>query len=231
MSRPDFYPNAYAWLLIPFVITIAGFTPSYFMRLTETGAAHHFHAITGTLWMLLLVTQPLLYRLDKMRLHRLAGRFSLVLVPLIVIGGLIMVHYMLNNPRYPTGLAQRLAFIDFTILIQFTLFYVLALKYVHDTQYHARLMVCTVFGPFLPGVARLLPIVPGIGSLSAALDYAYLLAEIALIVLIIDDYRKGHIRWPYPFALALLVISHITMHFAYEWDWWLWLMSWFASIG
>lgn len=81
-------------------ITRAGFYPSYFGRLTEMGAAHHFHGITATLWMLILVVQPLLYRYDSIELHRWIGRSTIFLVPLIIIGGLMMVHLMVNNEAY-----------------------------------------------------------------------------------------------------------------------------------
>lgn len=228
-KSPLFYKNAYLYFLIAFVITIAGFFPSYFSSLSEMGAAHHFHGITATLWMLILVVQPLLYRFDTIELHRWIGRSTLVLVPLIVIGGLMMVHMMVNNEAYG-ALAYQLSYIDFFVLSQFILFYVLAIKNVRDTQYHARYMACTIFGPIIPALTRLLFVIPWIDTFSKSLHVSYLMVEIVLILLILDDKRKGKIRLPYVLALGLMIVQHVTMHFAADWEWWQILMNLYASI-
>ncbi len=49
MGKKIFYANAYLCFGLAFLVTIAGFYPSYFSRLAQTGAAHHFHGITATL--------------------------------------------------------------------------------------------------------------------------------------------------------------------------------------
>ena len=229
-NQQFFYSRAYIYFGIAFLVTIIGFYPSYFNRLLETGAAHHFHGITATLWMLLLVVQPLLYKLDKIELHRKLGKVSFLLVPLIVIGGLIMVHYMVNAERYPGNLAYQLAFIDFFVIIMFLLFYILAIKNVRDTQYHARYMACTLFGPLLPALTRLVIQTGLVDSFNAALHLSYFLIEAVLILLITDDYRKGKIRLPYLLAFGLIIIQHGMMHFAGNWAWWQWLMDLYGSI-
>lgn len=231
MEKKAFYENAYLWFALAFGVTAAGFYPSYFSRLTETGAAHHFHGITATLWMLTLVVQPLLYRYNKMKWHRLIGKTTFLLVPMIVMGGLIMVSYMLNDERYPGFLAYQLAYIDFFVISTFLLFYILAIKNVHNTHYHARYMACTVFGILIPALARLLRIVPGITTFSQTLHISFALVEITILLLILDDKRKGKIRLPYVLALFLMVVQHLTMHVAAEWEWWRWLMDLYAGIS
>lgn len=229
-TKEPFYHRAYIYFGLAFLVTIAGFFPSYFSRLGETSGAHHFHGITATLWMLILVVQPLLYRLDKIEWHRMLGRTSFLLVPLIVIGGLIMVHMMLNDERYPGTMAYQLGFIDFYVIIQFVLFYVLAIKNVRDTQYHARYMVCTIFGPIIPALTRLLFVIPFVDSFSKSLNISYILVEIVLILLILDDKRRGRIRLPYILALGLMAIQHLLMNFAGNWGWWQWLMDLYGGI-
>jgi hypothetical protein len=225
-----FYSRAYIYFGIAFLVTIAGFFPSYFGRLFETGAAHHFHGITASLWMLLLVVQPILYKLNRIDLHRKLGLISFLLVPLIVIGGLIMVHYMLNDDRYPGNLAYQLGFIDFFVIIQFLLFYILAIKNVRDIQYHARYMACTIFGPLIPALTRLWLNTGVTDSFSLSLHISYFVIEAVIILLLIDDYRKGKVRLPYVLALVLMVIQHIMMHFASGWSWWQWLMNLYAGV-
>lgn len=229
-SKSIFYKNAWLYFLIAFIITIAGFYPSYFGRLTETGAAHHFHGITATLWMLILVVQPLLYRNDTIEIHRWIGRSTFFLVPLLIIGGLMMVHMMVNNEAYG-ALAYQLGFIDFFVLSQFLLFYILAIKNVRDTQYHARYMACTIFGPIIPALTRLLFHIPWVDTFSKSLHVSYILVEIVIILLVLDDRKKGKIRLPYILALGLMVIQHVMMHFAANWEWWRGLMDLFGSIS
>ncbi len=229
-STEGFYKNAYLYFLLAFAVTVAGFWPSYFSRLTETGAAHHFHGITASLWMLILIAQPLLYRLNKMELHKFIGRSTFLLVPLLIIGGVIMMNMMLNNERYGP-LAYQLAFIDLFVILQFLLFYVLAIKNVRSTQYHARYMACTIFGPLIPALTRLLFHVPWIDSFSKSLHTSYFLIHIVLLLLILDDKRKGNIRLPYVLALGLMAIQQVLMHFAAGWEWWRYLMDLFSGVS
>jgi len=225
-----FYSNAYLWFALAFLVTVAGFYPSYFSRLGEMSVAHHFHGISATLWMLLLVVQPFLYKTRAMKWHRLLGRISIVLVVLIVIGGLLMVHMMLNNENYPPGLPYQLSFIDFFVITQFILFYVLAIKNVRNTQYHARYMACTIFGPLIPAITRLLPNLGIVDTMQTSLHFSYIIVHVVLLVLIFNDKRRDKIRLPYLLALGLMLVQHLTMVYAANWGWWQWLMDAYAGL-
>lgn len=91
-------------------------------------------------------------------------------------------------------------------------------------------MACTVFGVLIPALARLLRIVPGITTFSQTLHISYILVEVTILLLILDDKRKGKIRLPYVLALVFMIIQHLTMHFAAEWKWWRSLMDLYAGI-
>lgn len=54
------YKNAHLWLLIPFVIVLLGFLPSYWLKFAEAPWRQHLHGITATLWFVLLIVQPYL---------------------------------------------------------------------------------------------------------------------------------------------------------------------------
>lgn len=226
-----FYSRAYIYFGLAFLIMLTGFLPSYFLKLGETSAAHHFHGITASLWMLLLVVQPLLYKKGIMKWHRILGRTSFILVPMLIIGGLYMIHIMMNKGNYPPLVPYQLGFIDFFTLAQFTLFYVLAIKNISDTQYHARYMTCTIFGPLIPALTRLLFWVPNVNSFSISLNLSYFLVEVVLVMLIIHDKRSGKIRLPYPLMLGLLAIQHLIMNYIAEWGWWQDFMNMYAQIS
>lgn len=231
INRKIFYGNAYLYFILAAVVTIFAFFPSYFNRLTSTDNAHHFHGITATLWLVLLIIQPFLYRAGNLRWHRMIGKISFVLVPLIIISALNMVQIMLiNKASYPPNIPDRLAFIDFATLVQFLLFYLLAIYKRKEIQLHARYMVCTVLGPLIPALTRLLFRLPGIDNFNKSLNISYIIIEIVLILLLLDDKRSGKIRLPYLLAIILFVVQHLLMNFVAEWEWWIKLMETFALL-
>lgn len=172
LKKKVFYKNAYLYFILAMLVTIVAFIPSYFTRLRETDTSHHFHGITATLWLLLFIVQPLLYRKVLMKWHRSIGKFSLLLAPLIVVGGLTMIHRMLlAKANYPPQLPYQLAFIDFFTLALFILFFVLAIVHRKNIQLHARYMVCTVLPPLIPALTRFLFLIPGIDSFNKSLSF------------------------------------------------------------
>ncbi|OYZ29103.1 MAG: hypothetical protein B7X86_13240 [Sphingobacteriales bacterium 17-39-43] len=230
-NRKIFYGNAYLYFILAAVVTIFAFFPSYFNRLTSTDDAHHFHGITATLWLVLLIIQPFLYKTGNLRWHRMIGKISFVLVPLIIISALNMVQIMLiNKASYPPNIPDRLAFIDFATLVQFLLFYLLAIYKRKEIQLHARYMVCTVLGPLIPALTRLLFRFPGIDNFNKSLNISYIIIEVVLILLLLDDKRSGKIPLPYVLAIILFIVQHLLMNFVAEWEWWIKLMETFALL-
>jgi hypothetical protein len=221
-----FYDRAYLWLLLAPLVTFLGFFPSYFSQIGNAGIGHHVHGVTATLWMLLLVTQPFFYSRNMMAVHRIMGRFSMVLVPVLIITGLVMVHKMMTGGVYPPMLAYQLGFIDFFVLTQFAVFYVLAIKNVKHTPYHARWMVSTVFGPLIPAVTRLLFWMFAVPGFALALNIAYGITELVLLILIFNEYRRGVKNHVFPIVLTVMVVQHLLMNFAADWIWWQSFMKW-----
>lgn len=225
-----FYKNAYLYFILAMAITLFAFMPSYFTRLGKTDGAHHFHGITATLWMLLLIVQPLLYKLKRFTWHRNVGKLSFVLVPLIIVGGLKMVSTMImGQEHYPPDVVYQLAFIDFVTLSLFLLYFVLAIVHRKNVQLHARYMVCTVLGPLLPAVTRLLFIFPTVTTFHQSLNISYLLIEFTLFLLLLHDKRSGKIYVPYVAAMVAFLVQHVLMNFASGWLWWRKSMDLFAQ--
>jgi hypothetical protein len=230
-NRKIFYRNAYLYFTLAAALTIFAFFPSYFNRLKITESAHHFHGITATLWLIILIIQPFLFQAGKLKWHRMIGKISFILVPLIIISALNMVQIMLiNKDSYPPNIPDRLAFIDFATLIQFLLFYLLAIYKRKEIQLHARYMVCTVLGPLIPALTRLLFRFPSIDNFNKSLNISYIIIEIVLVLLLLDDTRSGKIKLPYVLALILFILQHLVMNFVSEWEWWTKIMDTFAGL-
>lgn len=230
-QKNKFYAGAYIYFLIAALVTIAAFYPSYFSRLELTDSAHHLHGITAFLWMLLLIIQPYLYRIGKLKWHIVLGRSSFLLVPSIVISALNMVRVMIiGQAVYPPLLPYQLSFIDFFTILLFILFFGLAMLHRKNIQNHARYMVCTVLGPLIPALTRLLFWVPFIDNFDKSLNISFILIELVLVLLLLDDKRTGKFSFPYKLALILFLIQHLLMNYASGWHWWHALMDAFAGI-
>lgn len=232
MKKPEFYRNAYLYFIIAALVTAFAFMPSYFQRLTKTDLGHHLHGITAMLWILMMIVQPLLYRNGLITWHRRIGKLSFIIVPVFIFSGLNMVNAMLvAKDHYPPQLPYQLAFIDFFTIIMFLGFYVLAIVNRRNVQLHARYMVGTVLAILNPALTRFLFYFPFITSFNMSLNVSYVIIEIILLILLIDDNRSGRIRAPYVIALVLLGIQHLLMNFAKDWEWWRELMDTFSETG
>ncbi|MDP2413140.1 hypothetical protein [Daejeonella sp.] len=228
-NRKLFYGNAYLYFILAAVLTIFAFFPSYFNRLTSTDNAHHFHGITATLWLVLLIIQPFLYKTGNLKWHRRIGKLSFLLVPLIILSALNMVQIMLiRKDSFPPFVPYQLAFIDFVTLIQFLLFYILAIYKRKEIQLHARYIACTVLGPLIPALTRLLFQFPIINNFDKSLNISYIIIETVLVLLLLDDKRTGMIHLPYLLALVLFILQHLLMNFVSQWEFWIKIMDAFA---
>ena len=222
MKEGKFYGNAYIFLAISLVIIAVGFSQSYFAKLDEMAFPYHLHGISASLWMIMLVSQPYLYKIGKINVHRKLGWFSLLLVPLIVIGGLIMVNSMVHRQAsYPPNAVYQLAFIDIITLLSFVGIYALAIYHRKRLKLHARLMVITIFGPLLPALTRVFFVFNLADSFTKGLTYAYIIIELVLLYIIWREKASKEMKFTYMPFFAFIVIQHVLMYYAGYWEWWI----------
>ena len=87
------YKNIVVYFVSFLLLAIWAFWPSYFSHiLTDIEPHIHFHGITMSLWCLMLIGQAFLIRLKKYKIHRVVGKFSYLLAPLILISGFNTAH-------------------------------------------------------------------------------------------------------------------------------------------
>ncbi|MDQ6761468.1 MAG: hypothetical protein M3015_02440 [Bacteroidota bacterium] len=176
------------FLVIAFFRTYFGLFPG-FKNIT---LSIHFHVAMVLLWFAMLIVQPLLISKKLLSIHRLIGKASYILVPLLIFSFVLMTRNeqvrLKNLPVFVVNI------FDVSIFI---LFYTLAIIYKRKTAWHSRFMVLTVI-PFLsPSAARLH--IDGI------------IIQITLLIgLFIFECFKGKVLKPYIIALsgymALLII-------------------------
>jgi hypothetical protein len=166
----------------------------------------HFHGMMMIGWLLMLLVQPLLILKGKVELHRLVGRLSYVLAPLVLLTMYLVTRAALDRVVAPEEqavvVARRMA-LDVPLIIFFAIVYILAIVYKHRTSLHSRFMVSTAFMLIGPPLSRLL---------RAYFDYdregsidlsRTIIVFIALTVTIGDSLRLKSIS---PFALVLVFV-------------------------
>jgi len=226
MNKRKFYSNAYLWMMAVLGITIIGFIPGYFSRLSETDSFHHLHGISATLWLIMVIVQPALYRFNNLKLHRMLGWFSVVLALSVVMGGLLMMKLMMQNKgAYGVDdIEYYIGIFDAAMLFPFVLFFILGIISRKKIQLHARYMICTAIFPLVAPTSRLLPGI-GITSWEGFMTGSLIINEVIFIALIIHDRINGKFRLPYLLALLLTVAFHISSYFVPPMHFWRSLMD------
>jgi hypothetical protein len=218
-STIGFYRDAYLYFAMAFVVTLAGFWPSFFTRLGRTDAAHMIHGTSATLWMAVPVVQAWLIGHRQLKWHRRLGKASLLLAPVLVASGLHMVQIMLlkafrNDPGLSQALRLRFAFLDISAMAFFVLVLLLALRAIYrkDVRAHAQYMACTVLIALEPAVERFLLFwVPGIGDFGAALNVSLFTMEAIVAGLLYVEWRSGRLRPGYVMTFVFFVAVHLLL--------------------
>lgn len=196
-------------------ILFIGFYKSYFSQFplfTGFTVVHHTHLILLLLWFAMLIIQPILIYRKRLDWHRLIGKASYVLVPLLIWSmlGVMETQYVKNIPRMPE--AQNLAFLYLptSALIPFVTLYILAIIYRKKPALHMRYIIASAVALLGPGVGR---INFGIQDFNTAVMFAFALCDVFLVGLLIYEYTKGKNYRPYLISLTICLL----FHYAFPW--------------
>ncbi len=217
--------------LVPLVLV--AFWPLYLSRpLGSSDRYTHLHAITGSLWLCLLIVQPLAVHRHRYTLHRWFGRSTFVLAPLFFIAGILLSHYRLVSMDDATFAAEGYAhFLPFYASIVFAAAYLLGLKYRHLPDAHGRFMLLTAIPLIDPVIGRVLffyfPPLPH-PLLYQAITFG--LATIAAAVLVFSYKRPASPRRALIGYFVLLVTLEIGWFTIARTGAWVDLVSWFRSL-
>jgi hypothetical protein len=197
-------------------ITLFGFFQTYFVlfpHFTGTVTAHHFHAFTLTLWLALLIAQPLLIKYKKLEAHRLLGKASYVVALLIVLSILqvTQVQYLRNAAQgTPTGLSYYFMYMTVVDVVPFITLYLLAVWYRKRPAVHMRYIIACSVIFFNPGLGRIFIVFFGMGTEPTVLS-AYVICDLILLGFLVYDLVKHKPYRPYLYSLVLLVIWHSSL--------------------
>lgn len=183
-------------------ISFLGFWKSYFSKFFDGSLDYsfyfHFHAVMMLLWTAMLITQPILIRKKKLVMHKLIGKASYAVMPLLLISVLLVLNAGLKAAptEETTFTAILFPLRDFCFLL---VFYIIAVVYKNNIHVHARAMVATGIVFIEPSLARF------IGA------PALVFILIFLIMLSILDRKQKSGRWIFPGMLVVFILSYTMM--------------------
>jgi len=213
------------------LFAIAAFWPSYLSRATSIPEVRvHLHGAVMALWVAMLITQAFLIRNGARPTHRLIGKASYVLAPLIVLSTLALAHLRLHEAGDdpPVDLLY-FVYVQLAMLSLFVLAYVLAIKHRKTPQLHARYMACTALALFDPIFARLLYNHLGI-DFPLAQVITYTAMDAILLGLALWDWRHDRRPSVYPAMLGIFVLVQLPTFFLYKLPVWRKVAVWYGSL-
>lgn len=130
------------------LVILAGFWSSYFTMIGKVPLAFHVHAATAASWVTLLLIQSVAIHARRNALHRLVGKASFVMFPLLIVGFVMIIN--VSAARYAAAESPFIALLGpsfgigmaIAIAAYLTLFH-LALRNRRNTKLHAGYMLAT----------------------------------------------------------------------------------------
>lgn len=203
----SFYRNTGYWFLLLIPLVIIGFYPTYFAVFFKPAPSIvHIHFALMAVWIIILMTQPFLFKYKKLSLHRKIGKITYVLVPLVLISAFFMMrlsyYRFIENSQGQNATDherilkdaasyQAIAFLYFGWL---ALLYSLAIINRRRSPVHARYMVATSLTMLGPTVDRMVFSGFGVIKLGGVVPIetvSFFLADSILAILLWKDYKDG----------------------------------------
>ena len=230
-------------------MVIWGFWNSYYSDPLAMGAMGssvslvQLHGVGMTLWCLMLVLQAYLIRSNRRRLHRLIGRSSLVLVPILVIQQLLVVHHaartgvpFLDSQGALTDFGAVFVALVLGIAPLFAGLYALAIYWRRRPAIHGRLMVATtipilppatdrIVNTYFPDLLNYLPAVHKSDALAT-----FIMVDIVLMALSLWDWRSRPRSVVFPSVLFVMLAYQIFAFNAYRVPVWRSFGEWFLRL-
>jgi O-antigen/teichoic acid export membrane protein len=208
------YRNVGYFLAALLPIFVAGFWIPYLSQVPRFDPAItlpiHLHAFLLFAWVVLLVAQPLAIRNGAMGLHRVLGRISYVLMPLIVVSAAAMIlkeyHEHLAGGMRP-GAALAGEFLSACQLALLAIFYCSAISHIrrYEVAAHMRRMICIALVLLPAGLARTFGYWFDVRQ-SLSQTYCLTVIDLCLIGLIWFDRNRRLAARPYVQALAAYIV-------------------------
>ena len=181
----------------------------------------HFHGVLMLLWMALLIIQPLLIARKKHRIHKMIGKASFVIAPLLIISIFLVsqmtFHRNLSQDAPMSDAIAELA-LNIPAIFAFIILYALAVLNTKRTYHHMRYMIGTALLMIGPGLGRALIIY---FEMPPPVAVSITLGAIALIgvAFFVSDLVKKRDYRPFLIVACVLTLPVLTWEARYTAAW------------
>lgn len=222
------YKHFHLWMFVPFLISVLGFSYSYYFNLSGASFHQHVHGISATLWYILVILQPyLIIRKQNIQGHKSLGTIGIIVAGIVAGSSLTLIPNNIDNVEsldvngiFNPTFAYFATLIDFILISMFIVSVSLAVLSIKKKNLsdHVQWLMASVFFVLSPALVRMFGIGAVIinkgntnGITFAGMSLPTLSVMMALIV--IFYYKYGSFKHP---SFRLLVICHIPFLFT-EW--------------
>jgi len=211
------FRSAWIYVLALLALTFVAFWPGYFTKLQTHSMAHHAHAASSVLWIVLAIVQSWTAHHHRLALHRATGLAIFLLFPFFLVGGMWVIHVEAATLAgdFTSIEGKQIAqfgFFDPLANLAFALLFWLGLRHRYQVQLHARYMLATLLFVISPVGFRLLAML--IPFFRPDENFSYAMAGGNLIALAITLYlfrqASSHGR---PFLIAAGFIAAQAISF------------------
>lgn len=215
------------------LLALLGFWPTYFSKFFD-GTANfntyfHFHSAMATLWIGLLIVQPLLIRKKKFAIHKQVGKLSFIILPMFFVSVILLKHSNLGG-QVSEGLGASL-WLQVKDLVIISIMFTIAIVNKRHMQIHARAMIAIGIVFIEPTLGRfvILTLLPEPNFvLGLALTVAVMYVLIISIIILERKQKSG--RWVFPLLLGMYLIFHYFIFFQISFPWWDSAAEWFVKL-
>ena len=194
-------------LLIP--LTFIGFFKTYFAQFLNfeenIDSFVHLHALIATVWILILIAQPLLMLNKKNKVHRIIGKISYIVFPFLILSFLPQMIKIINSENV------KILFYPLADSILLIIFYSLAIYNRKTVSKHMRFMIAMALVFLGPTVGRIGGNLLGLSDLLSQ-NILYGIIYFILISLIFYDKSNKKNYKPYLFAILCYVFHQAIFH-------------------
>jgi len=210
------YRKAWLWVLLLFALTFVAFWPGYFSKLPDKKVAHHYHAASSVLWMVLAIAQSWTAHSNRLPLHRKIAPAIFVLFPFFLVAGMWVIHVEAGTVAADLTSVEgkqlaQFGFFDPLANAGFALMFWAGLKYRYKVNLHARYMLATLLFVVAPIGFRLLPmLIPVLRpdkNFSFAMLGGNLIALVGSLYLFYQAPKHGR---PFLIAAGFIVAQQVT---------------------
>lgn len=222
------YRTFHLWMLIPFAISILGFSYSYYMTLNTATFHQHVHGLSATLWYVLVVVQPyLIVRKQDVQRHRTLGAVGLILAGVVAGSAFAIIPKNIDNVQTldPNGFfsptfAYFASVIDFVLVSMFITSVGMAIISIKQKNVvnHVQWLLASVLFVLSPGLARLLGlsvIVAREGNMDGVslVKLAVPSMAVMMALIVFFYYKFGSFKHP---SFWLLIACHLPYLFVQQ---------------